>query len=89
MCKINGKSLFYWTFGGNLGGKMLRQHNKKKLQQELAQANAQKKTAEEQIEELNKPEQAEVEGEMPTPVAPINTKGTGINNTTPRIGLNL
>lgn len=89
MCKINGKSLFYWTFGGGLGEKMLRQHNKKKLQQELAQANAQKKAAEERAEELRKPISEEVQGEMPAPVAPVKTTGTGINNTTPKIGLNL
>lgn len=89
MCKINGKSLFYWTFGGGLGGKMLRQHNKKRTQQEVAQADAEKKAAEEKLADLNKPEQTEVEGNMPTPVVPIKTTGTGVNNTLPRIGLNL
>lgn len=87
MCKINGKSFFSWFY--NPTGTAFSSYNEQKSKKEVAQANAKKKAAEEQIKELSKPEQTEVEGEMPAPVTPINTKGTGINNTTPKIGLNL
>lgn len=62
------------------------ERNKRHSKQEIAKINQQK---EEELAEINKPLNEELEGEMPAPVTPINTQGTGINNTTPRIGLNL
>jgi len=86
MCKINGESFFSWFY--NPIGTAIRSHNKQKSKSEVAQANAEQKTAEQRAEELRKPISEEVQGEMPTPVVPVKTQGTGIN-TLPRIGLNL
>lgn len=90
MCKINGKSFFSWFY--NPIGTAFSSHNKQKSKQEVAQINAQKRAEEKKLKELSKPETNEVEGEMPVPAAPVTpvkTTGTGINNTQPRIGLNL
>lgn len=75
MCKVRLDNIFRW-------------YNKKKLRKEEAQAAEEKRTAEQRTEELKKPISEELQGEMPTPVVPIKTQGTGIN-TLPRIGLNL
>lgn len=85
MCKINGHSYFSYIFSPITTWK--KKFNSKK-KEAIALANKQRKEAEEQVEELNKPDSNDIDGEMPTPVVPTKTTGTGIN-TLPRVGLNL
>jgi len=85
MCRINGHSIFTYRLD-NAGWKRFNDKNKAVI----AAANKQLAEANKQIEEFNKPQTDDVEGTMPTPIVPITkTTGTGVNNTTPKIGLNL
>lgn len=85
MCNIKGHNLFTWLFQPTWSWKKLSKHN---AEADTKKINSQIAATEKEIEELNKPESNEVEGEMPVPTVPLNTQGTGIN-ALPRVGLNL
>lgn len=85
MCKINGHNLFTYLFQPAL--KASKTFNSKS-KAATAQAIAEKNKAEEQTAELNKPDATEYEGEMPSPITPVKTQGTGLNSMT-KVGLNL
>ena len=88
MCKVNGHSIFSYGWDANPFKDWKRFNSKNDAK--TAAANAQRAKAEKVLEEFNKPVSTDLEGTMPTPVTPVKTTGTGINNdTVQKIGLNL
>jgi len=89
MCKVNGHSIFSYGYDANPFKDWKRFNSKN--EGKAAAALAQQKAAEAEMQKVidaNKADKAGLVGEMPAPVTPVETKGTGLNNQS-NVGLNL